>query len=276
MQGHARANAGCAPAIASQRVSRFAGHDGRKTVAALNRALRAAAHFGLPLVALCGLAGCSTNTGSFDVDDPTQTKWNNLVALVEFKPLPKQPKPTDPLVCPEIQILDGTSADRIYAPGDDQSNATVRYQFSIDDVARDCQVTGGQVAMKVGVAGRILLGPAGSPGAYPAPIRVAIVNVSDGTPAISKLYQVPTGVADGQTEAPFTLVTDPLSVPAIDHFALNYTIKVGFDSAGNGKKQPEAKTADSSPAAPASSDSTPTHGHHHHRNFGGGGGGGTN
>jgi len=228
----------------------------------------------LALVAVCGLAGCSTNTGSFDVDESPQAKWNNLMALVEFKPLPKQPKPTDPIVCPEIQILDGTSADRIYAPGDEQSNATVRYQFSIDDVARDCLVTGGQVALKVGVAGKILLGPAGSPGAYPAPIRVAIINVSDGSPVVIKLYQVPTSVADGQTEAPFTLVTDPLSVPAVDHFAQNYTIKVGFDSAGNGKKQPEAKTAStgSNPAAPASSDTTPTHGHHHHRNFGGGGG----
>jgi hypothetical protein len=256
--------------IAFRRGAHFGGDDG--TAPRLKRALRAASHFGLAITAVFGLAGCSRNTGSFDVDDPTQTKLDNLMALVEFKPLPKQPTPTDPIVCPEIQILDGTSADRLYAPGDEQSNATVRYQFSIDDVARDCQVSAGQVAMKVGVAGRVLLGPAGSPGDYPAPIRVAIVNVSDGSPVVSKLYQVPTGVADGQTEAPFTLVTDPLSVPAIDHFAQNYTIKVGFDSGGNGKKQPEAKTAstDSSAGTPASSDTAPTHGHHHHRNFGGG------
>ena len=192
------------------------------------------------------------------------------MALVEFKPLPKQPKPTDPIVCPEIQILYGTSADRVYAPGNEQSNETVRYQFSIEDVARDCQVSGGQVAMKVGVAGRVLLGPAGSPGAFPAPIRVAIINVNDGSPVISKLYQVPTSVADGQTEAPFTLVTDPLSVPAVDNFAQSYTIKVGFDSGGNGKKQPQAETAstDSSAGTTDTSDTTPRHGHHHHRNFG--------
>lgn len=272
MQRHARANAGRALVIAFRRESHFGGDDG--TAARLKRALRAASHLALAITTVLALAACSHNTGSFDVDDPTQTKLDNLMALVEFKPLPKQPKPTDPIVCPEIQILDGTSADRIYAPGDEQSNATVRYQFSIDDVVRDCQVSAGQVAMKVGVAGRVLLGPAGSPGDYPAPICVAIVNVSDGSPVVSKLYQVPTGVADGQTEAPFTLVTDPLRVPAVDHFAQNYTIKVGFDSAGNGKKQPEAKTAstDSSAGIPASSDTTPTHGHHHHRNFGGGGG----
>jgi hypothetical protein len=233
--------------------------------------LRAATYFGLAITAISGLAGCSRNTGSFDVDDPTQVKLDNLMALVQFKSLPKQPKPTDPIVCPEISILDGTSADRIYTPGDEQSNATVRYQFSIDDVARDCQVSGGQVAMKVGVAGRVLLGPAGSPGAYPAPIRVAIVNVSDGSLVVSKLYQVPSSVADGQTEAPFTLVTDPLSVPLTGNFKEDYRIKVGFDSAGNGKKQPQAEAAstDSSAGTQASSDTTPRHGHHHHRNLGG-------
>jgi hypothetical protein len=222
-------------------------------------------------IAAIGLAGCSRAIGSFDTDEPAQAKWNNLMALVQFKPLPQQPAPTDALVCPEIQILDGTSADRIYAAGNEQSNETVRYQFSIDDVARGCQINGGQVAMKIGVAGKVLLGPAGSPGSYPAPIRVAIIDLSTDSPVVSKLYQVPTSVPDGQTEAPFTLVTDPLSIPVRDHFAANYTIKVGFDSAGNGKKPSNAETAsaDAPSAGPDSSD-TPRHGHHHHRNLGGG------
>lgn len=249
MQKHARVDAGWAPVFASHLVSRF----------------------GLAVLAACAFAGCSANTGSFDVDESPQAKWNNLMALVQFKPLPKQPKPTDPILCPEIGVLDGTSADRVYAPGNDQSNAAVRYQFSIDDVARDCQVNGGRVAMKIGVAGRILLGPAGTPGTYPAPIRVAIINVGDGTPVVSKLYQVPASVNAAQSEAPFTLVTDPLSVPAVEHFAQNYTIKVGFDSAGNSKKRSDAETAsaDANAPAPSSSDAAP-HGHHHHHGWGSG------
>jgi hypothetical protein len=265
MQRHDRANVGCAPAI----------FRGGLPVGYRSRRLRAAIHLALATAAI-GFAGCSSSGGSFDVDEPAQAKWNNLMALVEFKPLPTQPQPTDPIVCPEIQILDGTSADRVYAPGKDQSNESVRYQFSIDDVARGCQINGNQVAMKIGVAGKVLLGPAGSAGTYPAPIRVAIIDLSDGSPVISKLYQVPASVADGQTEAPFTLVTDPLSIPTRPNFAENYTIKVGFDSAGNGKTHPEAETAStdsSSGAAPDSSD-TPRHGHHHHRNFGGNGSGG--
>lgn len=218
-------------------------------------------------IAAIGIAGCSRNTGSFDVDEPAQSKWDNLMALVEFKPLPKQPKPTDPILCPEVHILDGTSDDRIYAPGAEQSNETVRYQFSIDDVARGCQINGKQAAMKIGVAGRVLLGPAGSPGTYPAPIRVAIIDLSDGNPVVSKLYQVPTSVPDGQTEAPFTLVTDPLAIPTTASFAESYTIKVGFDSAGNGKKQRAETASTNSAATSAPSDSTPTRHHHHHRNL---------
>lgn len=256
MQRHVRATAERAGVIAS--CKEFGGTAVRRAWCSI-----------LAILAI-GMAGCSRNTGSFDVDEPAQAKWNNLMALVEFKPLPRQPEPTDPLLCPEIHILDGTSADRIYAPGPEQSNETVRYQFSIENVARGCQINGKQAAMKIGVEGRILLGPAGSPGTYPAPIRVAIIDSSGGNPVVSKLYQVPASVPDGQTEAPFTLVTDPLSIPTTANFAESYTIKVGFDSAGNGKKQPSAETAstDSSAAAPGSTDSTPARHHHHHRNFG--------
>jgi hypothetical protein len=256
MQRHVRATAKRLRVIAS--CKDFGGTDARR-----------ACGIALAIVAI-GMAGCSRNTGSFDADEPAQSKWDNLMALVEFKPLPKQPKPTDPLLCPEIHVLDGTSADRIYAPGADQSNETVRYQFSIENVARGCQIDGKQAAMKIGVAGRVLLGPAGSPGTYPAPIRVAIIDLSDGNPVVSKLYQVPASVPDGQTEAPFTLVTDPLSIPTTANFAESYTIKVGFDSGGNGKKPSSAETAstDSSAAAPGSTDSAPTRHHHHHRNFG--------
>lgn len=254
----------------------------RSSPAATRGKAQAATAFGqggaallISLAAAFGLAACSRNTGSFDADEPTQAKWDNLMALVEFKPLPKQPTPMDPVLCPDIQILDGTAADRVYAPGTDQSNESVRYQFSIDNVARGCAVNGGQAAMKVGVAGRVLLGPAGSPGTFSAPIRVAVVNLADGTPVVSKLYQVPTTVADGQTEAPFTFVSEPFAIPATGDFKGDYTIKVGFDSAGNGKRQSNAETAstDTSQSASDSSDATPHHHHHHHRDMDNGGDG---
>ena len=41
---------------------------------------------------------------------------------------------------------------------------TMRYQVGIAQTARECAALGGVMTMKVGVQGRVLLGPAGGPG----------------------------------------------------------------------------------------------------------------
>src|ERR1700678_127426 len=107
------------------------------------------------LLAASALAGCSGHPGSFDVEDNASTKWDNLTALVTFKTPPKAPRPSDPIKCPEITVLEGTSADRVYTTKDVQSNDALRYQFSVIDVARDCRIDGNQISMKVGVDGKI-------------------------------------------------------------------------------------------------------------------------
>src|SRR5271155_5028763 len=101
------------------------------------------------LLAATGVAGCGSHSGSFDVDDGAGTKWDNLVAMVTFKEAPRQPRPTDAVQCPEIVILNSTGAERIYKAGSD-TNDGLRHQFSISDVARDCRIENGQMAMKVG------------------------------------------------------------------------------------------------------------------------------
>ena len=80
--------------------------------------------------------------------------------------------------CPQIEVQDGTSAVRVYA-GADQSNANLRYQFSLDNAARECQLADGQLNIKVGVAGRVLVGPAGAPSSFTVPVRVVIRRESD-------------------------------------------------------------------------------------------------
>jgi len=179
---------------------------------------------------LC-LSACGTPPGSFDVEQSAQNKWSNLVALVQFKKLPGQPLPADRVVCPDISILNDSAADRVYASNDNPTNANLRYQFSLNDVARDCKAAGNQMTLRVGAAGRVLLGPVGSPGTFDAPVNVAVVQRSDDSPVFTKVYHVPVTVAANTTEAPFTLVTEPLNVPyAGPHSRHDYIIKVGFDT----------------------------------------------
>jgi hypothetical protein len=210
------------------------------------------------------LAACGTPPGSFDVDDPSPSKLSNLMAVVQFKKPGPQPKPTDQVVCPDIVILDGTADYRVYGTGE-QTNTNLRYQFSINDVARDCKINGNQIDLKVGVAGKLLLGPVGGPGIFPAPIRVAVVRESDQEPIVSKLYQVTVEVSPGKLETPFTLVTDQLDVPYTHaNSQHDYTIKVGFDAVGNDKRAKAAIDAaanapDRKPVPASASGSKPHH-----------------
>jgi hypothetical protein len=214
--------------------------------------------------ATAALAGCSGHLGSFDVDDSPSTKWDNLTALVTFKTPPKSPRPADPIKCPEIVVLEGTSADRVYTTKDAQSNDALRYQFSVLDVARDCRIDGNQISMKVGVDGKILLGPAGAPGSFVAPIRVVIVREIDQVPVFTKLYHIPTAVPAGGTQGIFTLVTEPLNVPYTDEFAIHgYTVKVGFDSALEKKAKDKPQTQQVNATSTPTADGRPHH--HHHR-----------
>lgn len=227
-------------------------------------------HWLAVLGASFGLAACSTPPGSFDVEDSTQTKLTTLMALVEFKKPPRSPEPTDHVICPNIVILDGTADDRVYGKGE-ETNANLRYQFSLNDVARDCKIDGGQISLKVGTAGKVLLGPVGSPGNFTAPIRVAIIRESDQQPVVSKLYHVAVSVPAGKTQALFTLVTEPLDIPYTHENAQHdYTIKVGFDAADNDKRQKAMLHATASapnrPAASKSSSDSPHHGHHRRAN----------
>jgi hypothetical protein len=152
--------------------------------------------------------------------------------------------PEQPMQCPSIQVLDGTAAYRTYA-GTDQSNETVRYQFSMGDVARDCTHSGKEVLLKVGVSGRVLLGPAGSPGAFTVPVRIAVRHDADGKAVAAKFYQAPATIAAGEDSTTFQVVSDPIAVPFVSANADDdYTILVGFDATA---KTPPAAAADKKP-----------------------------
>ena len=132
--------------------------------------------------------------------------------------------------CPVIEVQDGTSAVRVGG----QSNESVRYQFNIAETARECQPQGDQFTIKVGVAGHLLIGPAGSPGAYSATLRVVVRRSSDEKPVISKAYRVEANTA-GAGEASYQLVTEPFALP-LTHREMDqdYTILVGFDNGHGG------------------------------------------
>ena len=148
--------------------------------------------------------------------------------------------------CPGVDVRQGASTLSISTVGTDASPMATRYQVSIGQMARECAALGGVMTMKVGVQGRVLLGPAGGPGRVDIPLRVAVVEEGmNPKPIVSKLYRLAVDVPPGQTSVPFVHVEQDLTFPMPRPGVLDsYVVYVGFDpSAAPAKpeRKPKAK-----------------------------------
>jgi hypothetical protein len=133
--------------------------------------------------------------------------------------------------CPGVTVRQGASTLSITQPGADASPMTTRYQVSIAQTARECAPLGGVMTMKVGVEGRVLLGPAGGPGQVDVPLRMAVVQEGPNPKTIvSKFYKLAVAVPPGQTSVPFVHVEQDLTFPTPRAADIeNYVVYVGFD-----------------------------------------------
>ena len=209
------------------------------------RALRLAAMASAAL----GLAACGSNIAVVDNPEPGENAPTRLFASflglkkseAKNEAPPAEGDKSRHIFCPQVMVLEGTAASRAYAGP--PSNETLRYQTELDDTARDCALEGKELAIKIGVAGKVLLGPAGAAGNFGVPVRMAILRKRDNEPIVSKLYRASVSVPAGQTQGGFTIVSEPLRVPFIqDHAEDDYTIRVGIDegagpSAGEKKRK---------------------------------------
>lgn len=193
------------------------------------------------------LAGCGGSSGFEAPRDDTSTlgslgsKLGNLVAFNTLFPgSAPLPQTEASVACPIVEVQDGTASARFYR-GASQANSDVRYGFSLGDVARECSKVGDRLQIKVGVEGRVLVGPAGQPGTFTVPIRVAVRNDNTRQPVTSLLVRVSATVPLGGTQAGFSTVTEPFSVPFVPHPDDDYTILVGFDSGRGAQADPAAR-----------------------------------
>ena len=139
--------------------------------------------------------------------------------------------------CPLIDIRQGAATLTIPPPPPDGSNdaMSLKYQGIFVRAARDCKVANGQLVMKIGVQGRIIVGPAGGPGEVDVPLRLAIVDeVASGSKTIlTKLIRIPVAVTSDATGALFTHIEDNFAFPLPSSAELdNYLVYIGFDPIG--------------------------------------------
>jgi hypothetical protein len=125
-----------------------------------------------------------------------------------------------------------------------------RYQLALGDTARECHLIGTNLTMKVGVRGRVVLGPAGGPGRVDVPVRIAVVREGVTPRAItSKLNRITVDVPPDDPNVPFSVVEDDISFPMPKGSEIDsYVVYVGFDPAGAAeldkpKRKPAPKPA---------------------------------
>lgn len=144
-------------------------------------------------------------------------------------PDPTAPRAQDPdeAYCPVVDVVDGGAVLQSFA-GAAGDGARLRNQVTFGRLSRECTPrTDGSVTVKVGVQVRVLLGPAGAPGRFEAPLTIAVRYDEKTLDARTRRVGVvvPAGSAQG-TEA---VIEDGLSVPADK--AVGYEIVVGLTAA---------------------------------------------
>ena len=133
--------------------------------------------------------------------------------------------------CPVVEIRSGASTYAVGPPGTEPTATTLRYQATIARTARECSVAAQSMTVKVGIQGRLILGPAGSPGQIDVPLRLALVREGvDPKTLWTKGYRVPVTVPAEQTNVPFVHVEENITFPVPQRADLDaYVIYVGFD-----------------------------------------------
>jgi hypothetical protein len=202
------------------------------------------------LLANCGGGGASLGVGDrFSQLFGSSGSSNTQAQLVGTPPAPygssgaAAPQGAPYQDCPGVAIREGASTLQIGTkPGPVSDNNEVRYQGTIVRNARDCTQFGGQINARVGVEGRIIVGPAGAPPAVDVPIRVAVVQegVQPKTVA-TKLYRTQVDLA-GQANVPFSFVAEDVSFPTPSpETVASYVIYIGFDPEGARAPAPRPK-----------------------------------
>jgi hypothetical protein len=202
--------------------------------------------------ALAGLSGCSTYD-SLVGSKPTPTaaapaspsstslsdKFSNLVLGSPATTAQGTGATSPDIDCPTVEIRQGASTFAQSAADNGSAALSLRYQANFVRGARECAVRGGNVTMKVGIEGRLILGPAGAPGTMTLPVRLAVVREGVEPKTVwTKFYTVPVTVPPGESNVLFTHVEEDLSFPMPPASEFDeYVIYVGFDPDGAAPEQ---------------------------------------
>jgi hypothetical protein len=141
--------------------------------------------------------------------------------------------------CPRVTLKEDTGYINKYAKGGEDDPAKLTYQASISEVTRSCSRAGGMLTMNVAVAGRVVPGPAGAPGAVTLPIRIVVTHGEEVQYSQLHNYQVTAG--GGQVQQ-FVFNDPAVTIPNPTDQGIQ--VFAGFDAGPPKKKQDQDAAED--------------------------------
>ena len=199
------------------------------------------------------IVGSEQSSASASVGQSSPSTMSQLRDIVLRKP--PEPTPAEKqaavaniadTICPPVDVRAGASTLTV-PPGSSDALA-LRYQGSLGELARECNVSGGVMRMKIGIEGRVLVGPAGGPGQLDVPLRYAVVKEGpEPKTVVSKFSKIQVAIPEGRPNVLFTHVDSDIAFPMPPGLDIEaYVVYVGFDPAGD-KQQPAKKPPARSP-----------------------------
>jgi hypothetical protein len=144
--------------------------------------------------------------------------------------------------CPPVQVRTGAATLTSSGNPAEPTATNMKYQVTIGTTARECRMgPNNMVQVKVGMQGRVILGPdGGNPGTINVPLRFAVVRETVDTKVITtQLDRVTVTIPPNDSNVLFSHVSEGMEFPMprggdID----SYLIYIGFDPAA---AEPERK-----------------------------------
>jgi len=177
-----------------------------------------------PPAAATASTSFTSRVKSWFVGDPTQS----LAAA------PAATQASKDFDCPSIDYRQGAATLTVNDTKTDNSALNLKYQASFVKTARECDVHGDMVTIRVGVQGRVVVGPAGGPGTVTVPLRYALVREGIEPMTLwTKLFPINVAITSTQLNVPFAHIEEEMTVPIPPPTELSaYVVYIGFDPDG--------------------------------------------
>ena len=171
------------------------------------------------------LSGCGIGSFIGGGSDQSAQFADTSATSAEISQVQSSALPVIATECPPIKVRLGGETLYSYLPNRAGNAQALKYQAVIDGQSRNCIVSNGLITVKMGVIGRLILGPSSTQNSASLPLRFVVER--DDVAVFSQLYDIPLNVTPPDRSQEFVKVVENVAIPYLG--GEDIVIWVGFD-----------------------------------------------